>query len=532
MPPAVVRVARQQRCRQSGTPGAAAESSRAFPWLDDAKQHRDRRQVTCGQWETGTSKAGYRAANPSLKGPELSASDPGLRRVSVHAGTSVVDLALPAAVPVATLILSIIDILDDRGADRSGDLVAARYQLFRPGASALPASTTLAQNGIRDGAVLILSQFRTEPPASRCDDVAEAVLATLDADARSWTRRASRLTGAVAASCLTGIGGLVLVRNALSTNTTRYVGATAGVAAMAGFIAVLFAAIAHRTYRDPIAGLTLSLVATAFAAIAGFMAVPGASGIPNVLLAATAAAATSVLAIRITGCGVVALTAVSCFALVVAVAAFAAVITAAPLRTIGSMSVLISLGLLGVAGRVSIVLAGLSPELSPALEPGMPDCLATKAIRADAWLTSLLTAFSSSTAVGAIITAAAARGIGAPSLGCIAFAAITGALLLLRARSADGSGTPVFVTGGIATIGTTFAVCAAGMPGKGPWIAAVTAVLAAAACYLGFVAPTVSPSPVLRRGVELLEYLALVAMAPLACWICGFYGAVRALNPT
>ena len=184
MPRAVVRVARQPRCRQSRTPAAAAESSRAFPWLDDAKQHRDRRQVTCGQRDTGTSKAGYGAANPSLKGPELSASDPGLRRVSVHAGTSVVDLALPAAVPVATLIPSIVDILDDRDADRSGDLVAARYQLFRPGASALPASTTLAQNGIRDGAVLILSQFRTEPPASRFDDVAEAVSATLDAARR------------------------------------------------------------------------------------------------------------------------------------------------------------------------------------------------------------------------------------------------------------------------------------------------------------------------------------------------------------
>jgi hypothetical protein len=56
--------------------------------------------------------------------------------------------------------------------------------------------------------------------------------------------------------------------------------------------------------------------------------------------------------------------------------------------------------------------------------------------------------------------------------------------------------------------------------------------LAAAAVYLGFVAPVMSPSPVLRRGVELSEYLALVAMAPLTCWICGFYGAVRALNPT
>jgi ESX secretion system protein EccD len=451
----------------------------------------------------------------------LSASDPGLRRVSVHAGTAVVDLVLPAAVPVATLIPSIIDILDDCGADRSSDRPANAYRLSPPGAPALHASTTLAQNDIRDGAVLILSQSRAELPAPRYYDVAEAVATTLDADARAWTRRAARLTAAVAASFFTGIGGVTLVRNTFSDTTTRHVGATAGIAAMAGLIALL---MAHRAARDPIAGLTLSLVASAFAALAGFMAVPGASGAPNVLLAAMAAAVTSVLAIRITGRGVVALTAVLCFSMIAAGSAFAAVITAAPLRTIASISVLVSLGLLGTAGRISIVLAGLSPQLSD------DACLVTRAIRADTWLTSLLAAFSSSAAVAAVVTAAAARGSGAPRSGCIAFSAVTGALLLLRARSADAKTTLVFVISGIVTIGTTFAVFAAGAPGRDPWIAAVTAMLVAAAVYVDL-APVMSPSPVLRRCVELSEYLALVAMAPLACWICGFYSAVRALNP-
>ena len=238
-----------------------------------------------------------------------------------------------------------------------------------------------------------------------------------------------------------------------------------------------------------------------------------------------AAAVTSVLAMRVTGCGVVALTAVSCFALVIAVAAFAGAVTAAPLR---DHCFGIRAGIPrppGVAGRLAIVLAGLSP--TPA---GRRCRLATRAIRADAWLTSLLAAFSSSAAVGAIVTVAAAGG-GAPRSGCIAIAAVTGALLLLRARSATPEQTLVFVISGIATIGTTFALCAAGAPGHGPWIAAVTAMLVAAAVYVGFVAAVPSPSPVLRRGVELSEYLALVAMVPLTCWICGFYGAVRALNP-
>jgi hypothetical protein len=71
-------------------------------------------------------------------------------------------------------------------------------------------------------------------------------------------------------------------------------------------------------------------------------------------------------------------------------------------------------------------------------------------------------------------------------------------------------------------------IWSAGGTGRAPWITAVTAMLVAAAVCIELV----SPSPLLRRCVGLSEYLAMLAIAPLACWICGFYGAVRALNPT
>ena len=432
----------------------------------------------------------------------------------MHAGTAVVDLSLPAAVPIASLIPSIIEILDDCGADRSGFRSGTAYRLSAPGVPALRSSTTLAQNDIRDGTVLILSQPRADLPALRCEDVAEAVAATLDADTRPWTRRATRLSGALAAGLFLGVGGLALIRNTLSDNVAGDIGVTTGITAVAGVLALLIARVVS---RYPIAGLTHNLVATAFAALAGFTALPGAPGAPNVLLAAMAAAVTSVLAIRLSNRGVVALTAVSCFAMIAAGAAFAEVLTAAPVRTIASLSALVSLGLLGIAGRVSIVLAGLSPQLAT------DDALVEKAIRADAWLTSLHAASSSATAVAAIVTVAAARGAGAT-----AFAAVTGALLLLRARSASGKTTLMFVASGIATLGATFAIAATGTPSGTPWIAAVTVMLVAAALYLGFVVPALSP--VLRRIGELSEYLALLTMPPLTCWICGFYGAVRALN--
>lgn len=224
------------------------------------------------------------------------------------------------------------------------------------------------------------------------------------------------------------------------------------------------------------------------------------------------------------------MTAACCVATIVAVAAFVGVVTAAPPHAIGAASALASLGLLGVAARMSVLLAGLSPQLLPT--PDMDETeaggagLAARALRADAWLSSLLAGFSSAAAVGAVVTVLA----GAPRLSCMAFGAVTGALLLLRARSSDSARMLTFVIAGIGVVGATFGVAAWCTPGHGPWVAAATATLAAAATYVGCVPPTVSLPPLLRRGVEATEWLALAAMVPLTGWICGLYGAVRGLN--
>ncbi|OBA80957.1 type VII secretion integral membrane protein EccD [Mycobacterium sp. 1164966.3] len=452
----------------------------------------------------------------------FSASDPGLRRVCVHAGESVVDLALPAAVPVATLIPSIIDILDSRSANPFPTGKAARYQLCRPGSSPLPSSTTLAQNGIRDGAALVLYPAAVDISAPVCDDPAEAVSEALEMADPGWNRQRAQLAGATAAGCITAVGCLVLARNSLYHNVS---GAPA-VLALACLAALAGAALAHRGYRDPAAALTLSVIAIAFAAVAGLMSIPGPPGAAHVLLAAMTAVVASVLAMRVTGCGAITLTALSCFAIVVAAAALAAVLTTAPLHVIGSVSALVSLGLLEASARLSLTLAGLSPRLTVDQAEPAADCPSSKAIRADAWLTSLSAAFSASAATGAIVTTLAGRG--ATRVSCIALAALTGAALLLRIN--DGRNVIVYVVSGIATAGTTFAIVAVSLPTCGAWIAGMTALAAAAAIYLGFVAPAKPLAPVARRRIEVLECLVLVAMVPLTCWVCGLYSAVRSMD--
>jgi type VII secretion integral membrane protein EccD len=490
----------------------------------------------------GASSPRVEARPQSIEPPPARAE---LCRVSVYADSGHVDLALPATVPIGSLLPPIVDILAAEYGHR-GESVAARHQLSFPGHVALDPSKTLAQIGIPDGTALILTRSSTELAAPRFDntaefdDPAEAVSMSLAATARPWTRRAARLTGAMAASWLAGTGAVVLIRTEFCTgchaNDAQRIDGV-GVAAAVGVIALLAAAVRYRLFGDRISGLTLGAVASGFAALAGLLAVPGGPGASNALLAAMAAATTSTVTMRVTGCCTVVFTAFSCFAAVAAAAAAVGAVTTAPLQAIGAMSAAISLGLLEASARVSIVLAGLSPRLASEptaaadkLAPA-PHCLSAKAIRAANWLTSLVVAFSTSAGLGAIGAAVGACSAGGPRLFGITFASITGGVLLLRACSHNDLTRSVpLVVSGTATLSATFVVAATAYPPHTPWITAAAATLAAVALGLGWITPAMAISPVGQRSIELLEYLALAAIVPLACGICGLYNATRGLN--
>jgi type VII secretion integral membrane protein EccD len=457
---------------------------------------------------------------PQLNPP--AATGVGMRRVSIDADSAHADLVLSAEVPVGSLIPAIVDIVAAGGLGARP--MAIRYQLSLPGDVALESSKTLAQNGIRDGATLLLTSSSTELSAPRFDDPAEGVSVSLAAGMRPWTRPAARLIGALLGSWLAGAGAAVLTRTAFASSDARHSG-YAGVAVAVGFIALLTALIAHRGFRDRTAGLTLGLVATGFTALAGFLAVPGVPGAPNALLAMAAAAA-SAASLRVIGCCAVVFTAVCCFATAAAAAALVASVSAVPLQAIAAGSAAISLVLVEASAPVSIRLAGLSRQLS-----SEPEGVHTKAFRANTWLTSLVAGFSASAALGAIGAAGGPYAAGDSRALGITFATVIGGVLLLRSRAHHDLARSVpLIVNGIATLGVTLVITAATYPQHALQVAAGLTMLSAATLCLGFFTHAVAFSPIARRGVELLEYLALAVIAPLTCWICGLYGAARGLN--
>lgn len=456
-------------------------------------------------------------------------------RVSVQSGNVQVDLALPVAVPVALLIPCLVDVIDEHAGPCAltarGDAIPRNWQLSRPGGPPLKPATTLSDNGLRDGELLLLARAGTVAPGPVFDDVFSAVANPQSLTAPEWTPRAARITGAVAALWAAGLGALVLLRSGIGAAGPGHVVAAAIAASAAG----LAAAIAGRVYRDRLAGLTMSVVATGFAAVGGFLAVPAGPGGPNLMLGSAAGAAASIVILRVTRGGTICLTAIATFALTACVAASANVAWGAPVGTVGAALGAASVGLLILAPRLTISMARLSPSVPVAADPGddHPDTaehINAKAAGAHATLTGLVGGLSASAALGAALVILTVGYHGGNLFSGAVFAAVIAAVLMLRSRShTDLAQTVTLVIGGIVSLTAAFVAVSAAAPQLADWLCALAGIAAAAALFLGFAASSAAFTPIARRSVELIECLSLAAVLPLACWVCGLYGVVRGL---
>lgn len=438
---------------------------------------------------------------------------PSQRRLAIHADANSVDLVVPAAVPVGSLIPSIVDALG-----YGGNVDAAvSCHLSRPGSGVLDSSKTLNELGIRDGCTLFLVRSPTAFVPPPYDDAAEAVAAAIADEQRPWTRRGMRLVGMLVSCCLAGVTAAVLTRSAFEVDAQRM--GCVVVAVTIGLLTALAAIIAYRVFDEPGVGLTLGLMGVGFATLAGLFAIPGGPGAPNALFAA-AAMGTAAAIVRVFACHATAFTAMTFLAAACAITAAVSAVVVAPVPAIGGSLAAISLALVEAAAPLSILLARLSPVPVDSL-----DHAREKAIRARIWLNSLITAFSASAALGAI---GAAATLSLPGIG---FAAMVGTALVLRARAHQdvGRSVPPIVCGA-AALCAVVVTAALAYPHQALHIATVSMMLSVLALYLGFISDSTAVFPADRRSVELVQYFALATIAPLAFWLCGLYGAARGLN--
>ncbi|HET6737235.1 type VII secretion integral membrane protein EccD [Mycobacterium sp.] len=430
-----------------------------------------------------------------------------------------VDLALPRNADVGLLMPSVVDLVHRD----TGPAPVRRWRLSKVGGLALDESMTLDENDVRDGELLLLTAAESPTPRWVPRDPCHTVALV---DARNRTP-ALRITAAAAYLCATGIGGAALAWSGTLTRSSEHV----IVAALLAAAAALGAVAMRRTQQDVLTCVALSVTAIAYTAVVGFFAVPGGNLAANGLLATAAGCSMAILLLRLTGCGTTCLTAIACCCAITAATAAGCVVWALPVDTAGAALAVLSLGVLGLATRLSITVAGLTPAF-PTVDDVQTaaDVGETQVALAHQTLTGLVTGSSAAAAMGSVLVACGSAADAGSRLSAILFTAVVGLVLVLRARThADISRRAALVVGGMISVTAGFALSVVSAPAHAHWMAllATAAGASALAWLLGF-----TVTPLVGRATELLEYLALAAVMPLACWVVGLYGLVRGVSLT
>lgn len=431
-----------------------------------------------------------------------------LCRITVAACTGdthrALDLALPADIQIGQFLPQIVEVVYH---DTLGPPSGRDWRLSKLGDPPMDDSMTLSDNDVRDGDVLLLTI--TEPPVANwveCDPC-RAMAAGGTADEAP----ALRILPAICSVLLAGFGVGALTWQAAHVSIGQIVtGTCLAVGAAVG------AAVVSRLRGDPLICVPLSLIAVLYAGAVGFLIVPPGPLAPGLVLASTATLSAAILLLRMTGRGRTCLTAIATLgALIAAISALGAVWRLGPTAG-GAALVALSLAALGFAPRLAMLLSGTDPATPSIDVSGAALCHRT--------LTGLVVGSSTAAALGSVSVVIGQIRDAGSTLRATTFAAVVALVLLLRVRThVDPARRVGLVAGAMLTATAGFAGIATSAPAHAYVVSALAATVGAAT--LGFLV-TPSVSPLVLRSVEVVEYVALGAVVPMACWVGGIYGLI------
>lgn len=413
------------------------------------------------------------------------------------------DLVLPAALTVSHLLPSIVDALG-----MSTD-VARQWYLSPVGGTPLDETMTLAQNEVRDGDVLVLAERVPVAPRSY------GLMHALAAEAARPAPPATLRTFGGLWVCAAGMAAVLCAGIAAGGRAPVLTAATVAVLVIALALAVPRLGLATAAVTP------LQIVAVASAALLGFVMVPSPPGPGNVFLAAAAAASLGVVLWRITDGPAKMLLSVVTFAVIVGIVAGCATMFRLDVPAFGAGLGALAMAALSLSPRMSVAIAGLTPDAVADEVPSTHGDVDARAARGHRILLGLVAGNSAAAALGAVLVAVA--GYDAVTFAAIAFTAAVGLSLLLRGRShVSGRCRTMLTVTGFCALTATFALVVAWSPPHGNWAGAV-----AVAGGLAVLGPASVTGPAIHRAADAVEYAALAAVAPLACWLAGLLDATR-----
>ncbi|MEU3269279.1 type VII secretion integral membrane protein EccD [Saccharomonospora sp. NPDC006951] len=448
-------------------------------------------------------------------------------RLTICGPNSRVELAVPAHVPIADLMPTVLGYLDPALATTG--LGHGGWVLQRLGGEVLDEDHGTAAAGLYDGDVLHLRPRDDQLPLADFDDLVDGIHTGLSGRPDSWRPELTRRL------CvgLAGLFGLlaVLVATFAAEGTITAIGSLCvGVALIAG------GAVMVRVLDDKPSGLTLGGAGVAAVGVAG-LAMPAGSAGPSAWLSAAGVLAAAVaVAAAATGARA---------ALGVAQAAFLAVACGAVLTALGCvLGLLLGLGSQGTAAvlmamvlavtraapQLATWLAGLSAEPVPitpgefqkGLEPLPSKDVLERAARADVHLTAFMVV------LGAVSTAALLVVSATLEWDTMTLTLVVAALLLLQSRELNGTWHRLAaLVPACAALTSVLLHWALGLPLLGQACVLVGLLgLAGNAVAGAHVLPGRRLVPKWGRIGDFLHWVCSLAVLALVLTITGFYGWV------
>lgn len=458
----------------------------------------------------------------------------GLCRLTVRAPSKVIDLAVPSDVPVADLLPAVLgyggDDLGETGLEHEG------WVLQRLGEDPLDQEATLESLGLRDGDTVYLRPRTEALPEVRLDDIVDGISTTMKESRHGWTPQMSRrvLRGLTLVAV---IGALVIIALPGGPAVQREI--TAGAFAL---LLLAGAAAASRAVGDAAAAALLGVMVGPYLMLAGWSLPGGTLTGPDhyqtlgarLLAASAAEAGASVLALAV----VAAYTALFVGATVFAIAgAFGGVLLMAagmPPEHAASIVVLLAVIFGAFVPSLSFRLSGLrtpplptnADQLQEGIEPRSPSAVAARAVLADTWMTAL---YATVGLTCALCVTALAHG---HRLSQLLMAVAVSLLLVLHSRGLGNVWQRLsLVAPAVWGAAMMIAVEVAGADPGGRTLPAVGVASAAVALLItGWIVPGRRLVPYWGRAAEILHSLVAVSLLPLALWVLGVYGELRAIG--
>ncbi|MFJ1611286.1 type VII secretion integral membrane protein EccD [Streptomyces sp. NPDC088249] len=460
-------------------------------------------------------------------------SSPGLCRLTVKTPKRLLDLAVPVDVPLADLLPTLLDHageeLAEQGIEHGG------WVLQRLGEEPLDEESTPEVLSLRDGETLHLRPRVEALPAIHFDDLVDGVASTMRERPHGWDSRTGRWLLRTSAVLLLAAGWVVCALPG-GEGPTR-----AAVAGVAGLLVLFGAAAASRAVGDSAAGAALGVFVPPYLALAGALLPVGeADGGGQLtgarLLAASAAAV---------GGAVLAVAAVAAFVpllLSVAVIALAGAVWGTLMLTLdvglghaASVVAVLAVAVGGLVPGLSFRLSGLrlpvlpsnAEELQEGIDPHPHGHVVGRTALAEEWMTALYAA------VGLVCTAVlTALLLDDPDTPARVTAGVLCLLLLLHSRAIGNvwQRPAVFLPGLYGLVLAALTEGAELSPEDRPVLLAALFALAGIAAITSWTVPGRRVLPHWGRAGDILHTCAAVALIPLALWVFGVYGDLRAIS--